>query len=380
MTSAQAGLVVDADGHVLEPADTWLTYIDPQYRDRAIKIAHDDHGYEVLLFDNKPLEILRGYLGVLGGIGMDKKPLQSRGKRTYADGCPLGSYDPRARLQVMDQEGIDVALLYPTIGICWEGAVQDPKLALAYTRAYNRWLVDFCSENPKRLLPIAHISLLDPKGAVEETLRARKAGCVGVFLSPDMAARGGKHINDPSYGRFWETVQDLQMPVAFHVIVRDQPTFHEWQQRRDSVGLFGFAFLAIDVMAAFTQMLAIGMFEQYPRLKCAVLEAGANWISAWLDRLDHKYQVVGPYTPLKRKPSEYFYRQCLISADPDESMTAQIVEHVGADYFVWASDYPHIDASLGVVAEIKERLAPLPEAARRKVLGENAVRFYGLTV
>jgi hypothetical protein len=70
----------------------------------------------------------------------------------------------------------------------------------------------------------------------------------------------------------------------------------------------------------------------------------------------------------------------LISADPDESMTAQIVEHVGADYFVWASDYPHIDASFGVVAEIKKRLAPLPEAAQRKVLGENAVRFYGLTV
>src|SRR6266849_7524802 len=80
MTSVQSGLVVDADGHVLEPADTWLTSIDPQYRDRAIRIAHDEHGYEVLLFDNKPLEIIRGYLGVLGGIGLEKKPLQSRGK------------------------------------------------------------------------------------------------------------------------------------------------------------------------------------------------------------------------------------------------------------------------------------------------------------
>lgn len=150
--SKSAGLVVDADGHVLEPADLWLNYIDPLYRDRAIRLAHDNRGYEVLLFDNKPIELLRGLLGMLGGIGMDNKPLQSRGKRTYADGCVLGGYDPRARLQVMDQEGIDVALLYPTIGICWEGAVQDPKLALAYTRAYNRWLVDFCRENSKRLV------------------------------------------------------------------------------------------------------------------------------------------------------------------------------------------------------------------------------------
>jgi uncharacterized protein len=372
------GVVVDADGHVLEPADTWVQYIDPQYRDRAIRIVRDEKGYEVLLFDNQPLEIIRGQLGALGGVGMDVEPLQRRGKRTYADGCPPGGYDPTARLKVMDQEGIDIALLYPTIGICWEGTVKDAKLATAYTRAYNRWLVDFCSTNRKRLCPVAHISLLDPEGAVEETIRARKDGCVGVYLSPDMVARGGKHLDDPAFSQFWETVQDLEMPIAFHVIVRDQMTFQEWQQRSDKVGLFGFAFLAIDVMAAFTQMLSMGLFEQYPRLKCAVLEAGANWIAAWLDRLDHKYRVMAAFTPIKHKPSEYFYRQCLISADPDETMTAQVVEHMGADYFIWASDYPHIDASLGVVAEVKERLAPLSPDAQRKVLGENAVRFYQL--
>jgi predicted TIM-barrel fold metal-dependent hydrolase len=55
-----------------------------------------------------------------------------------------------------------------------------------------------------------------------------------------------------------------------------------------------------------------------------------------------------------------------------------MVEHLGADYFIWASDYPHIDASMGVVRELRERLAPLPAEARRKVLGDNALRFYRL--
>lgn len=378
MPSERKGPVVDADGHVLEPADTWLKYIDPQYRDRAIRIVRDEKGYEVLLFDNKPLELIRGQLAALGGINMDLVKLQKRGVMTYAEGCPPGSYDPKARLKVMDEEGIDLALLYPTIGICWEGHVQDPKLATAYTRAYNHWIVDFCRKNPKRLYPIAHLSLLDPEGAVKEMIRARKDGCVGIFLSPDMPARGGKRFDDPAFAPFWETVQDLEMPVAFHVIVRDHPSFQEWQWNGASVGLFNFAFLAIDVMAAFTQMLSMGMFEKYPRLKCAVLEAGANWISAWLDRLDHKYGVMAAVTPITRKPSEYFYRQCLISTDPDESLTAQVIEHIGADYFIWASDYPHIDASFGVVAALQERLAPLPVAAQRKVLGENAVRFYNL--
>ena len=227
MSEQQFSPVVDADGHVLEPGDMYQNYIDPQYRDRAIRIEVDAKGHENLIIDNKPYqsESMRGNLGAIGGIGMDRKKLLSRGMVTYAEGSPAGGYDPKARLKVMDEEEIDIAILYPTLGIFWEGAVLDPKLATAYTRAYNRWIADFCHENPKRLYPVAHISLLDPEGAVEETIRARKDGCVGVYLSPDLPARNGKRFDDPTFVRFWETVQDLQMPVAFHVIVRELPTF-----------------------------------------------------------------------------------------------------------------------------------------------------------
>ncbi len=380
MLDSKLGPVVDADGHLLEPADLWLNYIDPQYRDRAIRIDHDEKGWEVLLFDNKIAEVVRGTLGALGGVGMNPDEFFIPGNKTYMDGCPPGSYEPKARLKVMDEEGIDIALLYPTISIFWEGWVTDPKLATAYTRAYNRWLVDFCSYDKKRLFPIAHISLIDPEGAVEETIRAKKDGCVGIYLSPDMVARGWKHFDDPSFVRFWETVQDLQMPVGFHVVVRDQPSFREWVRPGADFGLFNFTFLAIDVMAGFTQMMSLGMFDKYPRMKCTVLESGANWISAWLDRMDHKYIPMKSRTQLKMKPSEYFYRQCLVSADPDETMTAQVVEHIGPDYFVWASDYPHIDSSFGVAKEIKERIEPLPLDAQRKVLGGNAIRFYNLPI
>ncbi len=231
---------------------TW----SPSYRDRAIRIAQDEHGYEVLLIDGQPLKTLRGQLGALGGIEMDTTRLLTRGQMTYAEGSPAGGYDPVARLRVMDGEGIDAVLLYPTIGICWEGHVTDGGLATAYTRAYNRWLAEFCRTDPRRLYPVAHISLLDPEGAVEETIRARRDGCVGIFLSPDVAARGGRHFDDPVFARFWETAQELEMPIAFHVVVRDRQWFRQWQRRDPSDALFGIAFLAIDVMAAFTQMLS----------------------------------------------------------------------------------------------------------------------------
>jgi len=383
MTNATPSKIVtvDADGHVLEPRDTWQRYLEPNLRDRAIRIERDADGVEVLLVDGRSHLGLRGRLGALGGIGMDSTDLMSVGQRSYEDGCPPGGYDPQARLRVMDDERIDMVLLYPTIGIAWEGLVRDPQLATAYCRAYNRWIVDFCSTDRRRLVPIAHICLMDPEGAVEELQRARKDGCAGVYLSPDPVSRSGRQFDDPSLVPFWETVQDLEMPVAFHVVARAQSMLAPWlggQENPISQAVFAFAFLALDVMAAFTSMMTRGLFETYPRLRLAVLEAGSNWITAWLDRLDHKFEVLRPFSSLQLLPSEYFKRQCVISAEPDESLTGRIVEHLGADYVVWASDYPHLDASFHVVDTLRSRIAGLPEESQRKVLGTNALRFYGI--
>jgi predicted TIM-barrel fold metal-dependent hydrolase len=376
-------LTVDADGHVLEPRDTWQKYLEPNLRADAIRIEKDAEGVEVLLVENKPHLALRGTLGALGGIEMDSTDLMTVGSRSYEDGCPAGGYDPAARLAVMDDEKIDMALLYPTIGIAWEGLVENPALATAYTRAYNRWIVDFCAHDRKRLVPIAHICLKDPEGAVAEVKRARKDGCVGVYLSPDPPARNGRQFDDPELVPFWETVQDLDMPIAFHVVARSSSMLQGFLggSPRGMGGevVFSFTFLALDVMAAFTSMMTRGMFEKYPRLKCAVLEAGSNWITAWLDRMDHKTEVMHAFTPMKLLPSEYFKRQCVISAEPDESITAAVAQHLGAEYVIWASDYPHLDAMFNVVGELREKIASLPEAAQRKILGENALRFYGLS-
>src|SRR5262249_31766964 len=146
-----------------------------------------------------------------------------------------------------------------TIGISWEGLVTDAKLATAYCRAYNRWIVDFCSHDRRRLVPIAHICLMDPEGAVTEVKRARQAGCAGVYLSPHPVSRAGRQFDDPELAAFWETVQDLDMPVAFHVVARSDSMLAPWLSRgADGVvgeTVFAFAFLALDVMAAFTSMM-----------------------------------------------------------------------------------------------------------------------------
>jgi predicted TIM-barrel fold metal-dependent hydrolase len=381
-------LIVDADAHVMEPRDTWLRYVEPKHRDRAIRIETDADGLEMLLIDNKSHKRVHGILGGLGGVGMGEEAaeLLTRGRRTYEQGCPLGGYDPAARLKVMDEERIDIALLYPTIGILWEGHVQDADLACALTRAYNRYIVDFCSHDRRRLVPVAHINLLDTDLAIAEAKRARRDGCVGIYLSPDPESRAGRRLDDPQLSRFWDAASDLAMPVGFHVVAREGHPMLDYVApggpalARNTDQAFYSTFLGIEVMAAFTQMLVTGVLERHPRLKIAVLETGSNWLGAWLDRMDHKYEktTAGREVALKMKPSAYFARQCVISADPDETMTDLMVERFGDDKLVWASDYPHIDADLGVLRELEATLARLPEASRRKVLGENCLRFYGL--
>jgi len=341
-------IVVDADGHIMEPEDLWPRFLEPQWRDRAIHIATDDEGMENLIIDGKPHMLVRGIMGIIGGVGMqdDLEALMTPGMRTYQDGLVPGGYDPAARLEVLDDEGIDIALLYPTLGIHWEGHVTDAKLADAYTRAYNRYIVDFCAHDRKRLVPIAHINLLDIDLAIAEATRARKDGCVGIYLSPDPASRGGRWLGSPEMGRFWDAASDLAMPIAFHVVVRESHAnpLYPYLKNADPSRTGGLisTFLGLEVMMAFTQMLSDGIFAEHPRLKLAVLETGSNWLIAWLDRMDHKFEkyIEGRDNALAMKPSDYFHRQCVISADPDETMTDAVIARVGDDKVVWASDYP----------------------------------------
>lgn len=376
--------VIDADGHVTEPSDLWERYLEPEYRPRAIRIAKNPAGLEELLIDGKRHHVYApGTLGVLGGIGMEAEKLLEPGVYAYRDACPPGGYDPQARLKVMDEEKIDVAVLYPTIGLTWEGHVDDPGLAAAYCQAYNRWLTEFCRAAPARLVGVAHLSLADTEEAIRELRRAAKAGLKGVFLRPDLV--DGRPIGHPDFDPFWAECQELGMPVGLHVVAREERPLAEWwrgQQREVGYGrsgyMFHFAFLMLPVVAAFTGLLQGGTLERFPRLKVAILESGGGWLAHWLERLDGKYRLVRKFTPLRMRPSEYFQRQCWISVEPDEMTTPVMVDLLGEDRFIWASDYPHVDASFGVVKSLRERISTLSAGAQRKILGKNATSLYGL--
>jgi predicted TIM-barrel fold metal-dependent hydrolase len=373
---------IDADGHVLEPIDALKDYLDEKYKKRAIKIEVGDDGLEYLYYDNKKSKLVPGgFLGVLGAMGdADIVPSPDR---TYAEGCPLASYDGAARVSRLKEEKLRKAILYPTIGLLWEAEVEDPQLATAYTRSYNRWIVDMCKDGPGRLYPIAHISLVDVALATIELERAVKDGCIGAMIFPFTMT--GKAHGHPYYDPFWKMAEDLGIPIGLHPSF--EPTRFSVHQRFDELKQpepidFSFYFdvcVTQSLVQSFVTLFNYGTFEKFPKIKVVVLESQAGWIGNLLDRMDAVWE--GPLkatTLLKEKPSFYFARNCWISADPDERALTHIVEHVGADKFFWASDYPHPDHTDDYLEALRGLLAPLSKETQDKIMYRNVEKVYDL--
>ena len=373
--------VIDADGHINEPPDLWEHYLESQYRDRAIRIRPGPNGLDHLEIDGRRSRFFDAEILSRGrSMGMSFEEREALARVPYRESLPFGGCDPQERLTLLDREGLAKAIIYPTLSLEWEAEVTDPELALAYCRAYNRWIVDFCADSGGRLIPIAHIAMGDGQAAAQELARAVKAGVKGVFISPYTITN--KAHAHPDYDPFWATAQDLGTPVGIHPVA-EPPARRVYQRFSDFKKWAEWWFDMLGAQGpqqAFLALFQYGLFDRFPGVKLVMLESGAGWIGHMLDRMDAAYETpLGRSVPLKEKPSFYFQRQCWISADPDEKALRYIIDYVGPDKFFWASDFPHDDHTRDYIAALEELIAPLSEEARRGILGENVARVYGLS-
>jgi predicted TIM-barrel fold metal-dependent hydrolase len=124
-----------------------------------------------------------------------------------------------------------------------------------------------------------------------------------------------------------------------------------------------------------------GVLERHPALRVAFLESGCGWLPYWLYRLDeieYAHYAGEVLETVKRRPSEYFKRQCFVVIEPDEPYLPAFVEHIGADNLLFGTDFPHGDHGDEMVDQALGLAGSMPREVVRRILWDNPVRFYGL--
>lgn len=388
MAGTNGSKVVDADGHILEPGRLWLDNLEPQFRDRAMRISKGDDQLEYLEIEGKKSGVLNG--GLLGGLGGLDEEISVRVKDGFVPGSLdweisqiPGGTDPHARIKWNDAQGIDVSLLYPSLGLNWQSECGDAGLAAAQCRVYNDWITDFCKPYPDRLIPIASISLMDVNEGVKEVRRAAKLGAKGVYLFPHPT--NGIPYGEEYYDPFWAECEEMGLPLGIHVSSTPKHVGHELYPSSWTVNPWFFnVYFNGDCQLAFTSFFQGAVFDRFPKLSLGVVETGCGWIAHWLylmdEKLDRRESYTGYVTDTKMKllPSEYFERQCWITGEADEPTFTHMAELVGAHKLGWGSDYPHPEGHGDPLGSLKENISSLSEEDQTMILGTNMLREYHL--
>jgi predicted TIM-barrel fold metal-dependent hydrolase len=355
--------LVSADSHVNPQPTIWREYLPAEFRDRAPRLESTEEGdFEIFEGQRKPILALSSLAG--------KKPEEySLTVRRLTD-TRAGGWDPAARLEDMDLDGVHAEVLYG--GGPLNSA--DPELRLASHAAYNDWLADFCAAAPERLIGVAYIPFASVEGAVAEIKRAHGRGLKSALI-PAEAPFGEWH--GPEWAPLWQTLSELQMPAAFHVGFS-----FERKTKLDGGPYFltGLVMSKLGMAEPLVQLIYSGVLAKYPEVKLVAVEGQLGWIPFLEEYMDHIYEKHRHWTKvdLAEKPSTYFRRQ-VYATFMEDSVGIRERAAIGVDNIMWSSDYPHSETTWPNSRQLLEQwLADLPPEEARKIVRDNARALYQL--
>jgi len=353
---------VDCDMHIQEPVDLFDKYLDPKFRDR-VSVRVDGQGNPKRGFMIIDDEMLYGDFE----LQQHRKPLAAKAKSNSAFSQPLSNsrsastnhldfavergYDPIAQVMGMEMEGIDIAVLFPTMGlsmIARDGL--DPRLSLALCQAYNNWIHEFCQHSPDQLKFAAMVPLQDVNLACAELGRAvNELGAIGSFVRPNRINGHFWHSN--YWNPLFEVHEELGVSMGFH-----EGTGAHNSHMNELYGESRFyrhvASHWIEMQQTLIALIISGAFEFYPTLRVGFLEAQNSWAPGVLTRIEWDYpqykETHAPYLTLT--PKEYFQRNCWAAVEGSEPEIEATASLIGADRMCISTDYPHFDSNFPNVA------------------------------
>jgi uncharacterized protein len=367
--------VFDADAHVIYPPDIWSRFLDQRFQHRVERksVPGFDH-YNPVAVDGRWTQHTTSILGQFQkAINWTTEDMMKK----YGEEIMTKGFRGDLVAKALEAEGVDVMVVYgPEYDLWLEGI--DPELQAAMARAYNRWGQEMRETSNGRVITSGPIPLNDVTRAVEEIQYAYDHLDIKCFWArPDQFNR--RNLGDRYYDPIYELLQDLDVAFATHEFMGlNAPTagsdryntFTEWHT----------VVHPHEGQNAVLSMLVNGVFERFPRLRCAYMECGCGWLPSWLHRIDEHLELAGAneFPELTMNATDYFKRNCWISTECEDPYVADVIRWLGDDHIVYETDFPHPDSKFPHATRHFLELLPdqISEESKRKVLWDNAIDLY----
>jgi predicted TIM-barrel fold metal-dependent hydrolase len=381
--------LIDADNHYYEPRDAFTRHIQSEFKDRAVRPVRTTEGVEQIFVGER--------LYTYTGPQYDHAPIPGSLRtmlRQFSRGEIEGFFDEKGqtemrseyqhrepRLQLMDAQGLDRCIMFPTLAVCVEHFLKDDvDLTYANVAAFNRWVEDdwgFAYEG--RIFAAAYMSLLDLDKAIAELESLIRRGVRVLCLRP--GPQGRRSVADPYFDPFWARVAHAGLLTTFH---SSESGYNEmfsvfWgeeanpQSHRQSAFQWTNFFGDRPIMDTLSALVLHNLFGRHPTLRVATVENGSLWVQYLLKAMD-KMVGMGRFGSwlggeIEGKPSQIFKEHIYVSPFHEEPLL-DLVGVLGPERVLFGSDFPHAEG-LANPADFVHGLEGLPQDHIDLIMGGN---------
>ncbi len=380
--------VFDADNHLYETRDALTKHLPDRYRG-AVDYVEVRGRTKIVIrgqiseyIPNPTFDVvarpgaMEEYFRVGNPDGKNRREIFGEPMKS-----PPAFRGPEARAALMDEQGIDRALMFPTLASVVEERMRDdPELIHAVVHSLNEWLYETWQFNYQdRIFTTPVISLPIVDKAIEELEWVLERGARAVLIRPAPVPgfRGTRSFGLPEFDPFWARVVEADILVAMHSSDSGYERYaNEWIGNNSEMLPFqpeAFRMLSAwrPVEDAVSSLICHGALSRFPQLKVGVIENGSSWVEPLMQRLKDTYKKM-PQDFLE-DPIEVMKRNIYISPFWEEDLGA-LAELIGEDHVLFGSDYPHPEG-LADPATYVDELVGLPEATVRKIMGGNLAQL-----
>jgi len=364
--------VFDADNHMYEQPDAFTRYLPAEFKN-VIKLVQVN-GRDKIAVNNVISEYIPNpTFNVVAKPGAQEEFFKNgnpTGKsRREILGEPMRSPDaffrPEPRLKLMDEQGIDRAIMWPTLASVLEERLgsTDPEATHAVVHALNEWMYEewsFNYENRIFSTPVVTLPIVDKALEELDWIVERGAKIILVRPAPVPGLRGYRSFALPEFDAFWSRVEEYDITVGMHSSDDGMTRyFNQWNGHFQEHLPFADANAFLDIQHYFSRgildamasAIGHGMLSRHPKLRVLPVENGTSWVLPLIDAMGHSY-AKQPYMWLE-DPVMVLKRNIWIHPFFEEDPVG-LIKALGTEKVVFGSDYPHPEGLANPTSYVNE--------------------------